>query len=381
MRKSSKNHRKFSNGFTLIELMIGLTIALVFLLIVGVIFTNANQQKSTTSSGADAQTSGALGSHMVERDLRMAGYGINISDLLACEIYAYDETISPARNFTMMAVPVIITKGNTTQTSTNPYGTPDTIAISYATSDTGFSLAQLTSANNGGNANYKVSNRFGFHEGDIIVVVEPVDRYTPDATTGAPTLGANGINDCVLSQVTGVPGGGNSDNIIHNSGNYTDASGKNVPAQYNKPSGLGISFTTNAKIFNFGSGPVNVTYGINTKSELTRQESFSNTAAQAVADNIIMLRAYYGRDTNGDGTVDSWNQTTPTTSADWKTVLAVQFAVVARSQKKEATAVTSSPITLWSGGPTLTLSADQQKYRYKVFSSLVALRNMIWSGS
>lgn len=382
MRASRYSGRKNSGGFTLIELMIGTAIALVLLLVMGTVFENASRNRGTTTSGADAQTSGAIASHMVERDLRMAGYGFNLSDLLGCEIYAYDEQSSPSRSFTWAATPVTITAGNSTPTTPYPFGTPDSLTISYSTSDVGFGLAKLSNSNNGANANFQVGNRFGFHEGDLIVVVEPVDRYTPDPTSKEPSLGANGLFDCVLAQVTGVPGTpGQSDNIIHNSGNYTNSQGRNVPARYNKAGGLGISFTTNAKIFNLGPTPASITYTVNTKAELTRLDSVDSETAEALSENIVMIRAHYGKDTDDNGSVDTWNQTMPTSPALWSQVIAVQYAVVARSKKKEPIAVTATPLTLWTNGPTLALTNEQRQYRYKVFHALVPLKNMIWSSS
>ena len=378
MKRAFQNSRSRARGFNLVELMIGLTIALVFLLVVAGIFSNANQQKNTTSSGADAQTSGAIASHIIEREARMAGFGLNVTDLLGCEIYSYDSQSS--RSFVFSAVPAIITAGNTTVTASNPFGTPDSLTLSYGNSDVGYSSAKLSSANTGDNTNFKVTNRFGFHMGDVIVVAEPIDRYSP--TAGAPTSGTNSVNDCVLAQVNSLPPGVNSNNIGHDSSTYTDAQGHTgVTPRYNKSTGLGISFTTNAEIYNFGSAPVSATYTINTRAELTRVDIVDSASVQAVADNIVMMRAQYGKDTDGDGTVDTWDQVTPTTVDLWRQVRAIQFAIVARSQKKEGTMVTATSLVLWPGGPTLVLSDDQRKYRYKVFSSLVPLRNMIWSAS
>jgi type IV pilus assembly protein PilW len=387
MRTHPTLSRISSRGFTLVELMVGVTVALIGLLVIAGVLDNANRQKRTTASGADAQTSGAIASHMIETDVRMAGYATNFSDLLGCEIYGYDEGTTPARSFVFTISPAAIVPG-----TPNAYGTPDNLTITYGASDVGFSAPQLTQANNGSNANYKVNNRFGFHEGDLIIAVEPVDRYTPNATTFAPTLGANGLFDCVLGQVTGVPGTpGQSDNIIHNSGNYTNAVGDNVPARYNKPSGMGISLTTSAKIFNMGPMPINVTYAVTTDSQLTRLNSFSDTAPLSVAENIVMLRARYGKDTNGDGNIDTWDQTTPTSAALWQQVIAINFAVVARSHARETGMVTGASLQLWPSatmpggaviaGPTLPLTDEQRHYRYKVFHSLVPLRNMIWGTS
>jgi type IV pilus assembly protein PilW len=387
-----KNTRSSSHGFTLIELMVGIAISLVMLLVMGGVLSNANRQSTTTTSGADAQITGAIGAHIVERDLRMAGYGMNIAALLGCEVYAYDKLSSgaTARYFVFNASPVTIMSGNTTVTSVNPFGLPDSLTVTYGTSDVGFSASKLTAASTGiDEANFKVSNRFGFHKGDVILVAGTTDAYSPDSTTKQPTAGTNGITDCALAQVTDVPTtSGLTDNIAHTSGSYTDASGNTAFARYNKPSGIGIPFTTSATVYNMGPTPVSVTYAISNKAELTRLDNADNGTAQPVAENIVMLRAFYGKDTNADGTVDTWDQNTPTTGVLWKQVLAVQFAVVAQSQIKENSAVTTSPLKLWDSGnspttnvPAITLSSEQQKYRYKVFHSLVPLRNMIWSGT
>lgn len=386
MRANPVFSRRATKGFTLVELMVGVTVALLGLLVITGVLVNAKNQQQTTSSGADAQTSGTIASSIIERDVRMAGYGLNSSDLLGCEVYAYDEGVSPARSFSFTVSPGAISTG-----VANAYGTPDNLTVTYGTSDVGLSSPQLTSAHNGNNANYKVNNRFGFHEGDLILAVEPVDRYRPNASTSAPEVGANGLYDCVLSQVTGVPGGNQADNIIHNSGNYTNAAGQNVPARYNKPSGLGIGMTTAAKIYNLGSAPISVTYAVNATFELTRQNSLVDVTPTSIAENIVMLRASYGKDTNSDGNVDTWDQVAPTSPALWAQVIAIRFAVVARSHNREAAMVTGNSLTLWPSvtmpngtviaGPTLALSDEQRHYRYRVFRSLVPLRNMIWGTS
>jgi type IV pilus assembly protein PilW len=377
--------RGSEQGFTLIELMVGIAISLVMLLVMAGVLSNSNRQSSTTTSGADAQTTGAIGAHIVERDLRMAGYGMNIEALLGCEVYAYDKLSSGAvaRYFIFSASPITIVKGNTTATSANPFGAPDSLTVTYGTSDAGFSNASLTAPSTGADeANFKVTNRFGFHVGDVILVQGSTDTHVPDAATQAPTAGTNSINDCALALVTDVPTtAGLTDNIAHTSGSYTDADGNAAFARYNKPSGIGIAFPTNSPVYNMGPLPVSVTYGISSNAELTRQDNASNATAQPVAENIVMLRAYYGKATAQPGTVDTWDQITPTTGPLWKQVVAVQFAVVAQSQTKESSAVTASPLTLWPNGPTLVLSSEQQRYRYKVFHSLVPLRNMIWSGT
>ncbi len=372
LRSAFARGRAGQGGFTLVELMVGVAVAMVGLLVITGVLIVTSQQKQTTAGGADAQTAGAIASYLIERDARMAGYGLNFSPLLNCQIHAYDEGVSPAREFTFNLVPVTITAGSAT--------TPDSLTITYGTSDVGFNAPRLTQSNAGTNANYKVDNRFGFHEGNLIVVSEDGVDVSP----------ADGIDDCTLAQVTGVPGTpGQTDNIIHNSGNYTNLQGQNVPARYNKPSGLGIPYTTNANIYNLGDMPVSKTYSIDTvNNQLLLQNTMTQTSADNIAENIVFLRAYYGKDTNDDGTVDTYDQTTPTTSAGWQQVIALRFALVARSHKRDAETVSPASLQLWpavttpsgtSPARTLALSDEQRHYRYKVFSTLVPLRNMIWS--
>jgi Tfp pilus assembly protein PilW len=109
-----------SRGLTLVELMVGITVAMIGLLFITAVLENSSRHKRTTASGADAQTSGAIASHMIETDARMAGYAISNPSLLGCEIYGYDEGASPARNFVFSFVPVTISAG-----VANDYGVPD----------------------------------------------------------------------------------------------------------------------------------------------------------------------------------------------------------------------------------------------------------------
>lgn len=359
-----------NRGFSLVELLIGMALAIIGLLVMSTVMMSSNQQKKTTTSGADAQTSGSIGSYAIERDLRMAGYGISGTGLLGCKINAYDEGSVPARSFTFNLLPVVITAGVA--------GAPDTIEITYSDSDVGINAPRLTQSNNGTNAEYKVDNRFGFHEGNLIVVSEPgVDQD------------GDGQDDCTLAQVTGVPGTpGKTDNVIHNSGMYTNASGQNVPARYNKPGGLGIPYSTNAHVYNLGDLPGNRIYTVDTATnQLTFRNTLVSAAAVGIGENMVMLRAFYAKDTNGDGAIDLYDQVLPTSSALWDQVIGVRFSLVARSHTRESDMVSPASLELWPAqtlngnvyaAPTMALSDEQRHYRYKVFQTLVPLRNQIW---
>ncbi|HXV12315.1 MAG TPA: PilW family protein, partial [Burkholderiales bacterium] len=98
-------------------------------------------------------------------------------------------------------------------------------------------------------------------------------------------------------------------------------------------------------------------------------------------------QAQYGRDTNGDGIIDVFDEFNPVTAADWATILAVRIGVIARSGLYEKTEVTPvGAIKLWPDsavapttvGPIWTPTAEERHYRYKVFHTVVPVRNMIW---
>lgn len=65
-----------SAGFSLVEILVGMVIALISMLVVLQVYALNEGQKRTTTSGVDAQQSSLVGLHLLERDLRQAGYGV-----------------------------------------------------------------------------------------------------------------------------------------------------------------------------------------------------------------------------------------------------------------------------------------------------------------
>jgi type IV pilus assembly protein PilW len=112
-----------------------------------------------------------------------------------------------------------------------------------------------------------------------------------------------------------------------------------------------------------------------------------------IANNVISMRAQYGVDTTTtmDAVVDTYNQTTPTTMCGWARVSAFRLALVARNSEynktnPDGTDVTSAAPT-WDGSsgaaidlskkPDGTANPDWNHYRYKVFQTVVPMRNMV----
>ncbi|MGH8650002.1 MAG: PilW family protein, partial [Burkholderiales bacterium] len=305
----------------------------------------------------------------VERELRQAGYGINNLTFLGCKIQGRDAL--SGNTFALDLLPVKITQGAA--------GAPDTITVMYGNGDLLPNPASIIQNMPSATADFKVSNRYGFQEGDIVIVAE---------------AGKN----CTLAQASNLPGAlGQTDNIIHGSGTFTDpTTGLQKDIRYNPsafPPGSGITYTTNAKMFNLGAAPANNIYSVPLGSaQLTQQQALFAAipaASTPLFDGIVQLQAQYGKDTDNNGVVDLFDEITPDPAdpayaAQWAQVLAVRLAVVVRSNLQEkpdpdgvCRSTTVAPS--WAGGA-FSLAADPnwQCYRYKVFQTVVPIRNMIW---
>jgi type IV pilus assembly protein PilW len=237
-----------------------------------------------------------------------------------------------------------------------------------------------------------VSNRYGFAEGDIIIAAEAG-------------------KDCTLAQVSNLPtASGLTENVIHNPGTYTytdpvTGTQTQKDVRYNPsafPPGSGIAYTTNAKLFNVGALPANNIYSVQNGQLALTQALFaaSPPAATPLYDGVVQLQAQYGKDDGinngtvtiptyaaGDGIIDNFSDASPAAAAQWAQVFAVRLAVVVRSNLREKAdpdgvcrITTAAPS--WAGGA-ISLAADPnwQCYRYKVFQTVVPIRNMIWRPS
>lgn len=363
-------HIRQQRGFSLVEIMVAMVIALLGTVVIFQVFEISEGIKRTSTSGGDAQQFGAIALFTLERDLRMSGFGINNANLISCTTNYRDaspphsklDEVSPSTTLTnsgsLSLVPVEIVPGGNNST-------PDEIRIFYGDSQLLSTPAKITSNQSTPFDEVRLANPFGFLPGNAIVIAEPG-------------------KSCTMGQVTGVV----SESAFYRSGNYTNASGINVAARFNGAPGPVGGYTTNGIVFNLGNAPVRNVYRIK-GNQLVLQSMFGTSGSIAIADNILMLKAQYGKDVDGDGSVGpgDYNNTPPANPIEWSRVLTVRLAVLARSAQPEIAssgnktdacdATTAAPT--WSGG-SFDLSGDAtwQCYRYRVFETTVPLRNLIW---
>jgi len=369
---TTRNANRPEAGMSLVELMVGMAIGLIGIIIITHLYlTNEDYKRSTTGAGT-AQTNGAIALYTLERDLRQAGYGFNHSGAFGCSCvgagcspvqYFYNGTYSapPAGSSTLPAInflPVVIKK---------TAGSPDSITLVYSNAGVRGLPTTIDDDMTGPGAAIKAGGVAGYANGDLMVV----------------TQGAT----CSLIRITAVNQA--SQTLVHSSA----AAGG---SKWNPPTGSSLlpAFTKGGLLFNIGS-PTWRNYTVvgrhMTVTEVILVNTGPNTTGQDLIDDIVDLQAQYGVDANANGVVESaeWTDTTPATVTDWERLQAVRVAVLARSPNyvkpltpgADCDATTAAPT--WSGGTFgaldfVTTSSEARCYKYRVFETVVPLRNMIW---
>ncbi len=357
-------------GFTLVELLVGVVVGLIASGAIIQTFSTFEAQKRSTIAGSEAQENGLVALGVMEQDIHNAGAGFAdpaIFDCAASSTYSYSILVGGAiPNFTL--APLVITSGATSTT-------PDSIQIN--TGDfIGALPAYLTSAMLNAGAILNVSRTDGFTAGDVIIV----------------TQGGN----CSVMQVSAV---------VSMNAQLEHAAPLGI---YNAPllaSQTWPGYATGAKVIN-PKALVSTTYQISSNNlQMTTATTAATPTAQSfsLVRNLVFMKAQYGVAPAGSQSVDTWVNASGTWSAsslaasptNRKRIKAVRLVVVARSDKREATNVTNTctnvslqvnngpcawPDTAANPAPQIDLSAnpDWQHYRYKVYQTIVPLRNVIW---
>lgn len=333
-------------GFTLVEIMVGLVIGMLVSIVIVQVLSTFEAQKNTTTGTADAQTNGSIALFSMGREIQQAGFALlPVTDSpLECTTITFG---GPSTNISITSItPITIVNG----VAAPGVSASDSITIRYGTSPSGGIPAQITAAPVG--LAVPVQTNFGCAVQDVSLII-----------TGST---------CAISRVSALTGA----TSVTLEDTTAALSGANLSC-------LGAWNT--------------VTYAINNGNlERNGQPSMSG---------IVNLQAQYGISAAGLPSTDpNFNQIAQWVDAvavlnttDRNRIKAIRIAVVARSPKMESTAVTiacnsltaAAPAGLcaWEGSvaspaPLIDLSANDPnwlRYRYRVFDTIIPLRNVMWS--
>ena len=93
------------SGFTIVELMVGVLIGLIAIVIMFQLFAVSEAQKRTTAGAGEAQQNGVTSLYLLQRDARMAGYGL-YHPMLGCFTTGFYNPTAAKYQFRLVPLPV-----------------------------------------------------------------------------------------------------------------------------------------------------------------------------------------------------------------------------------------------------------------------------------
>lgn len=368
-------HARAQSGLSLVELLIGLIIGLVATLAISNVFSSFEARKRVITGASDAQSSGVLALYYLQRDAQNAGYGLplyNSSDPspLLCPI----DTSINQNGVVINLSPAIIEDGGAGN---------DIVRIRYGTSPSGGASVRATGLMNAPTLD---SRLIGCQVNDVVLFHQ---------TPASPK--------CSMARIEKL----NADRTIKNLTELSTAPTANPVTDLNGSDWVRFSCLGAWNQYE---------YRISANQELTRtggtitSNPFPDSTAVPIASDIVALQAQYGVATTLDATststtgaaylnrVDQWVDATggfgsAMSLVDRNRIRAIRIAVVARdgmlqkqnvSQACDGAAVGLGKVCIWASDATpasvdLTGIANWQRYRYRVYETVIPLRNVMWN--
>lgn len=401
-------------GFSLIDVMVGIVIALIAILVVYQVFDVAEGIKRNATGAGDAQQNGMLSTFLATLQLSNAGANISVN---SDPMDSNNLGVCPTSDVASMLrpIPVIIKAGATDADSDSfvvNYGSSERV-VTPATLDQPLYAAQKDFDGYGATG-LVVQSPLGFRANDVFILVSP--------TTSQCTWG-------VVSSVEAGPGSAGVGPGPADSTGY-------VTVKYVDPATpTGVHFDANSSLINLGQAPRRVRFDVDAtqgflpdgttpigplrSTELFYVDAsnptrpFVNTdaggiAPTPIASNVVLMKVQYGLGDPNSGFLQKW----VSASGDWtfenvlaqtdikilSQIKAIRIAMIVASESYDKCAYADKcpdpttnafsyslfsqcdgvacpdPIT-----GVLDPTPGNGNYRYRVFETIVPLRNSVWN--
>lgn len=404
-QSASLGRDKLAAGFGLVEVMVAMVIGMLGIIVMMQMFSMFEGQKRTTTGGDDAINSGSVSLYGMQRDIQQSGWGISDVQLIGCTVGGMLGGGSAA---TILLAPVTI------NSALIPAGDDNTDTLLVMSGNGTGSVEGVTIMSTAGLV-YSMQSAPAFAVADRVLAVP---KARPPCALTLTTVAAGGINlpAGTVTVSAAAPFAVTTDDKLFNLG-------------------------TTPSIRVYAIRNRNLTVCDYRASDCGDATDADNTNPNGdvwvpIANNVVSLRAEYGRDTtlalasatvqagSMDGVVDVWDQVrstnatppVPTVSTNGTKntyacglmrVSAVRLALVARSSQPEKTLdwplltqhVTPA-VREWAGSDAAAIAIDAteaaavaialpspavdwptwQDFRYKVFQTVVPLRNITSQG-
>jgi len=381
-----------ARGFSLIELMVSVVIALIVIVAmtkVSAQFEIGKRQDTTTS---DMSTNSGYLAYDFDRQVRSAGSGftaVNRQETFGCALFATKGGAqilpSPAAfpapfstvDQTVRMLPVLVFAGAGN-------GGSDVLQVITGTGGIGETASQVRQNSVQANS-LRLTTTVGIRGNDLLLVTE-------------------NARPCMLAQVSANYVGGSSQQVDLAGAYYSSSIG--VQSLLDRSTGA----TANAAVLGNaanGNPPKLMLLGVNSSNQLVRYDLLrftngDNETPVPLTDGVVDMRVRYGVDNTAtaDGTVDAWVEPTGTTfgsaalsngtgvaQATMARILAIKVSMVLRSELRESTNGQDVPVAPATLAMFPSLPAAQQvtyrvadrMRRHRVLEFTIPLRNAIAS--
>ena len=353
---NTRDSRRLSNerGVGLIEVMVGIVIGMLIVLMIFQVYLVTEGQKRTITSSNDAQENASYGLFLLGQDLAGAGNVISASTaaLSGCAM--------------LRPIPVVIARGR------HGLAIPTRVTVFFGGSgslSTPTPLLNNAAVNTSPPGVYQVAGPVAFSPNDVIAAVQ-------------------GTN-CTLSTINAGRGHGRADDPAsqRSAHTLTATPGNNNTATYNATSGIAHQSGSRGQVRSDSVFRRSGQQHPDDPEPAARRACGDSRRQQCRQSEGAVRSRHRQRRRCGYLAVSDRQlvigQPSAAAAATWQQIQAVRVAIVTRSDKYETDAVTPGPLGMFcTPAPcavSMTLTADQQHYRYKVLETIVPLRNAVWN--
>lgn len=339
--------RSGSRGFSLIELMIAMTIGFIVLAGIGFVYLESRSSFRSMENLSRMQESARYALDMMARDIRMAGYrGCASANVTVHN--ALNRSAESAYNFDLPMTGYDAVPGGW-----NPSLPTDSGGLSGLNILSGTDAIIVRSAFGGGAT---VTKQPGLNSSADLQVTAPNDLAINDIVM---------VTNCkaaTVFQITNMNVNGAGHNVVHNVGaTHPGNATKDLVENYAASGGEIVKMQSKTYFIRTGASGAPALW----QYDNYRPIGGSNPAE--LADGVENLQIHYGIDANSDGVVESY--VTADAVADWKLVAAVRISLLLSS--RDDMIATGAQTYTYNGSQ---ITASDRRLR-QAFTTTVSVRN------
>ncbi len=351
-----------NKGSFLIEAMIGLLISSFLIILILLVYQKAEENKRLIIQSSNMMDGSILSFFPIRLDAQAAGWSIPLREELGCDVIGFNSVFGNNINFKLYPIRITSTGNNLDE-------------VTFISGGSFFSLDRLKATNN-------------FPQNGTIINLETNQKMNYDNIYNKSGASYGYANEqaiifengkkCTLFDASFKP---TATNKLERKNTYLDSNGFRH-YRYNKIDGLlnGENYNIGAYVYMMGTNFLVNSYYLR-NGKLIYKDILKNKE-KVLLNNIIAFVVKYGVDSNGDGSVDTYNNT----EEDFYKIKTLSIGAIVKSpireREKNGECIITKNNLVKLGSDTVDLNflvgGDWSCYRYRAFEEEVELRNIRW---